>query len=363
MKICAIIAEYNPFHNGHKRLLDFAKLRGDAVVIIMSGNFVQRAMPACTDKYTRAQIAIANGADAVLELPSIYATSSAQNFAQGAIEIANTIGAQELCFGSECGDTQILMQCAKATLDTQFDEQVKLHLSKGVSYPKAVALALPQYQQILDKPNNTLAIEYIKAIIKSKSNIQIATLLRPDNYNSDSLVDGYASATAIRNMNKMQAYHYAPQHSVDSMLSTVETDYKQFASTAAALIDKEHWQNTEGVSEGLENKFANATPTNSFDNLIADVKSKRYTQLKLQRIVLNALLGITAQYTNLRRQTVAPTKILAVSANNTKLLAHLCKLSTQLTEQQKLISDIDKKADRLYCALTGIAPTHTFIKV
>lgn len=354
MKICAIVAEYNPFHNGHARLVNFAKQNSDAVVAIMSGNFTQRGMPACADKYTRATHAVQCGVDLVIELPTIFAISSAQNFATASTQIAGIIDADTLCFGSECGDIDLLKKCALSLLEGKHDTALKTALKQGVSYPKAVESALPQYKQILQKPNNTLAIEYIKALLLQKISARPITMTRQDNYNLTTPTDGFASASAIRTMDKRVAIQYAPQFVIDSISQIAENNYKQYSATLLSTLTAKQLEHIEGISEGLENKFAKCMPTNDYDNLIQQVKSKRYTQLKLQRIILNTVLGITKDIVNQSKAIIPPLNVLAVNKNRTDLLEHIAKVASSESTNTQILDDITDKADRLYKALANI---------
>ena len=211
MKTVGIIAEYNPFHNGHAYHLSMAKqLTGaDYCIVIMSGNFVQRGAPAIIDKYTRAQAALENGADLVLELPVYYATSSAEYFASGAVALLDKLGITDtLCFGSECGDIELLSELAEALLveTPQFKKVLKQKMKEGSSYPQArnhaLSVTSPHLTEAIDvlqTPNNILGLEYIKAIKRRKSRIQPYTLNRLGaGYHAANLETSYSSALAIR---------------------------------------------------------------------------------------------------------------------------------------------------------------------
>ena len=199
MKICTIIAEFNPLHSGHKKLIDFAKTFADTVVIVMSGNFTQRGLPAVSNKYNRAKHAILAGADAVIELPTIFATASAQNFATAGVQIASQIGSDYLLFGSEVGDITHLENCAKTMLDCeQNNDTIKQLLDQGLSYPQAVTQTFVQYQDLLATPNNLLAVEYIKAIYRTNSNVAPVTLQRTSNYNDENSQSSKAIRVALQ---------------------------------------------------------------------------------------------------------------------------------------------------------------------
>ena len=211
MNVVGVIAEYNPFHNGHKYQLDKIKemTHADYCIVVMSGDFVQRGAPALIDKYSRAKMALQNGADLVLELPVYYATSSAEYFAAGAIALLDRLGVVNgICFGSECGDISILSSFAKVLSEesTDFSEALRHNLRDGLSYPVARNNALTfahkeltEHIDILSSPNNILGIEYIKALYRRKSSIVPLTNLRiGSDYHDTRLSQNKSSATAIR---------------------------------------------------------------------------------------------------------------------------------------------------------------------
>lgn len=209
MKVNGIIAEYNPFHNGHLfHLTESKRLTGaDYTVVVMSGNFVQRGAPALTDKFLRAKAALLGGADLVVELPVLYAVSGAEYFAAGAVSLLSRLGAvTHLCFGSESGSVAPLAQAAQILAEEPKDYRVsfKKYLRQGLSYPRARARALlerypflARYPDLLSSPNNLLGIEYIKALLLQKSSLVPVTLRRTGSgYHSRS--DAAGSALAIR---------------------------------------------------------------------------------------------------------------------------------------------------------------------
>ena len=204
MKVSAIIAEYNPFHNGHKYMIEKVKEHSDAAVVIMSGSFVQRGDAAVTDKWSRATAALSNGADLVIELPVTYALNTAQRFAHGGVYIADAICADELCFGSESGDVQSLINAADMIINEPIDvsEKIKGYVSEGMNYPSARKLAYEGLigTDILTMPNNILALEYICAINRLDSSIAPRAIKRRAvGHNDMTVTADTASASAIRN--------------------------------------------------------------------------------------------------------------------------------------------------------------------
>ena len=211
MNVVGVIAEYNPFHNGHKYQLDKIKkmTHADYCIVVMSGDFVQRGAPALIDKYSRTKMALLNGADLVFELPVYYATGSAEYFAAGAVALLDRLGVvNSICFGSECGDISVLSSFAKVLAEESgdFSEALRCNLRDGLSYPIArnnaltsVHHELAEHIDILSSPNNILGIEYIKALYRRKSNIVPLTNLRTgSDYHDTQLFQTKSSATAIR---------------------------------------------------------------------------------------------------------------------------------------------------------------------
>lgn len=204
MKTALIVAEFNPYHNGHKYIAKKAReLTGaDFVIALMSGDYVQRGAPAIVDRYTRAKMALSSGIDLVIALPTRYATCSAEEYAGHALRIADSIGCVDfLFFGSECGDIGKLSEAARILVcePDEYKERLREYLKQGASFPKARAHALPQYEDLLSKPNNILGVEYIKAILRGNYKIQPKTCMRVGvSHGSTGISENYASGTAIR---------------------------------------------------------------------------------------------------------------------------------------------------------------------
>ncbi len=217
LKTALIVAEFNPYHNGHKYIAEKARelTHADYVVALMSGDFVQRGAPAIVDRYTRARMALSSGIDLVIALPTRYAVCSAEEYAMNALRIADSLGCIDfLFFGSECGDIDRLTEAARilAFESNDYKERLRELLRQGLSFPRARALALPEYEDLLGTPNNILGIEYIKAILRGNYNIQPKTCMRVGvSHNSSELSGRYASATAIREIlyDQYQSEHIA----------------------------------------------------------------------------------------------------------------------------------------------------------
>lgn len=312
MKICGIVTEYNPLHNGHKIQMDFSREKSvaDIVVCVMSGNFVQRGEPAIFDKWTRAKCALLAGADAVIELPFLSAVQSAEGFAAGSIKVLDAIGANSIGFGCETDDLDSLESLAKtlAKEPRKYKRALKQNLASGVSFPKArMIAALGKDDTELSMPNAILAIEYLKAITKQKSNLLPCIMKRVgQSYHSTDIASTLSSATAIRRAINLgdfdNAYASMPSKSADYISEQLD---KGLLPVFANHFDKEllyrlriggidYIKKLHEVSEGLENRIFEAAKTcTTRQALIEKIKTKRYTYTRISRILLYALFGIT----------------------------------------------------------------------
>lgn len=348
-KILAIICEYNPFHNGHLyQLYESIKMTSpDYVVCVMSGNFVERGNTALINKWARTEMALKSGVDMVIELPTVYSISSAENFAAGAIKILNSLKCDTLLsFGSECGDISTLYKFADIILNEpkEYVTMLNHELSKGLSFPKARENAIMLYindirncANVLNGSNNILAIEYLKQIMKTKSKMDAFTIKRVGNeYNSKTTSGNIASATAIREMllDKKSVKNLMPRSSYSILREELGNgrfvlDVSQFENIILYKLRSmpiEQISDLPDVSEGLEYKIKEAANScNTLDELLSKVKSKRYTLTRINRIMLYALLDITKQdYEN--SQKVTPyVRVLGVSQNGKTLLSELSK--------------------------------------
>ena len=302
MKICAIICEYNPFHYGHKYLIDQAKLLSDtdAILCIMSGNFVQRGEAAILEKHRRAEIAVECGADIVVELPTVFATSNAEIFARGAISILEKIPqVTHLCFGVESGDKDSFLHAAKLLATEPKEVSAKLQglMDEGVSYAAALTQAREAVlsENLLSSPNNILGLEYAKAILSAKASIEILPVVRNGGKYHDTRLDvRYPSATAIRKActdGKLAELKQAlPPPIFSAMQDANIFDLSTAEKIAVIKTDACLLAETLDCNEGLENAFKKAAtlpPTFS-----ESLTSPRYTASRIRRIALQNLLEI-----------------------------------------------------------------------
>ena len=345
-KILAVISEYNPFHNAHLYHIQKSKklVNPDYSICIMSGNFVQRGEPSIIDKWSKTKAALKCGFDLVVELPTVYSISSAENFAEGAIKILDSFDDVTLSFGSECGDLDTLNNIANVLFDEPKEYQTILshELSKGLSYPKARENALllylndvRKYANVLSNPNNILGIEYLKAIKKLKSKVIPFTIKRIDEgYNSLKIKDRLASATAIRNLvkNNEDVKKLMPPPSFNilseninhgKVLNDISVFEKEIIYTLRKMSVTEI-ADLQDVTEGLENSIKHAANTcNNLEDLINSIKSKRYTRSRIQRILLYSILNITKKDIQNSYKVKPYVRVLGASSHGKYLLSRI----------------------------------------
>lgn len=305
MSVIGIVCEFNPFHNGHKHLINSVKEDGDIVVCVMSGNYVQRGEPSIFPKETRVKSALMNGADIVLELPFIYSTASAEIFASSAVKILVAFGCDKIAFGTENTTLSQLENAVEILLSDDFDAKIKECLKTGVSYPTARQMAFEEYgcDCEISSPNNILAIEYVCAIKKNNYNIKPITVNRKGaDYNDNFAIDEFASATHIRNLinedNDFQKY--VPDNAYKIYKTALRNgeylNLDKFNISALSILRSKNTINPEiaNMSEGLENRIASAIKTSSNLAEIYDkVKTKRFTHSRIRRAVLSTMMNVT----------------------------------------------------------------------
>lgn len=355
-KVLGIIAEYNPFHNGHLYQIEEAKKQtgADYVVAIMSGNFAQRGNTSLINKWVKTEMALKNGVDLVIELPTVYSISSAENFAEGAIKILDNLKIVDtLCFGTETADFAALNNIANVLFNEpkEYVSMLNHELGKGVSYPKARESALmmylndiKRYANILSGPNNILAIEYLKALKKLKSNMKPFSVQRKKvYYNDEKIVDEFASSTAIRKLVAREQYDEIRKVMPTSSYMLLKEEIKR-GNIVIDIVkyEKEILYNLrrmtvkeigelQDVTEGLEYAIKNAANScNNILDLMNIVKTKRYTQTRIQRILLYALLGITKKDMANAKKIVPYTRILGFNKKGRELLTDICNYNPKI---------------------------------
>lgn len=378
--ITAIIAEYNPFHNGHKYHIETARRKtgSDYIIAVMSSSFVQRGDCAIYDKWTRTKSALACGVDIVIELPVIYSTASAENFARGAVKIINSTGlADNIAFGAETDNLDALKTTASVLSDppSKFIKELKEALNTGLSFPSARAEAISSinsdYANILNSPNNILAVEYLKALKFFKSDISPCLIHRKHSeFNSDEISGTIASATAVRkaiNSNQnflikqtvpnecFEIYSHIPPVFADDFSNAL--GYVLRTMSAKEICD------ISGVSEGLENRILKTVGKYSnLSKICSSLKTKRYTYTRIMRILFHILLGITKN----DEQLFSPSefepyiRVLGFRKSAEPLIKELCQKASvpvimnvnkdenNLSENQQILLNLEKRATDLY---------------
>ena len=316
MRVVGLIAEYNPFHNGHKYHIEKAKelANADYAIVVMSGNFVQRGAPAIMPKHLRAEAALKCGADLVIELPVCYATGTAEQFAYGAVSLLEKLGCvNAICFGSECGDIDSLKNVAQLLCNEsdEYKNALQTCLRSGMSFPLARQNALDKlhpncnYGQLLSEPNNILGIEYLKALYRLNSNIEPITIQREvSHYHDTELQKQFSSASALRNTisdgHFAQLYGQIPSECMPSLEDGYQVRYPVYANDFSLLLKYKLLNETSmslieyaDVSEELANRICNRLNDYvSFEQFCELLKTKEITYTRISRALIHILLAV-----------------------------------------------------------------------
>ena len=359
MKTVGLITEYNPFHNGHAYHIEKAKILtgADRVIVIMSGDFVQRGAPAIMPKHLRAESALLSGASLIIELPVCFATGSAEYFAQGSISLLNQLGCiDSICFGSECGDLHLLKEIAQILADEPIEYQTALKqaLKEGASFPAARQEALniysDKYSEILASPNNILGIEYLKALAKIRSKMEPFTIKRIGAGYHDMDIDGqFSSATAIRSdiyqladvnssSESIPLTHIqtqVPSSCHELMKKNYQTRYPVKADDFSLLLKAKLLSETAGslshyldMSPELANRILRLRNDYlSFEQFCDLLKTKELTRSRISRSFIHVLLGITNDWLTAMKAPAPYARILGFRRDHADLLGILKRTS------------------------------------
>ena len=368
-KVLGIVAEYNPFHNGHFYHMQESKkiTEADSCICVISGNFTQRGEPSIVNKWAKTYMALCCGADLVIELPTIYSISSAENFASGAIKIFDSLKiVTDISFGAECNDLATLNNIANVFYSEPVNYKTILNheLKRGLSYPMARENAvlmylndIKRYANVLSNSNNILAIEYLKALKQQKSMIQPNIVPRKNvYYNDQKIVDDFASATAIRKLMLNREYAEVRKVVPRSTYQIIGEEYKKNHIIlgikkyekeiiyALRVMPIEEIQNLPDVNEGLEFAIKKAaSETNNIEELIEKVKSKRYTQTRIQRILLYVLLGITKKDMEDSKKMVPYVRVLGFNSRGKILISEIMNQNPKLNMITSVGKYVNKK--------------------
>ena len=306
LKSVGIIAEYNPFHNGHEYHLEQALTESgaDFCVSVISGNFTQRGEIALLDKWTRAEMAVRNGVNLVVEMPTVFACSNAGYFAEAGVEILEALGTDFICFGSESGNTEELSRIAREIESARpiLEKEIKAAVKGGLAYPRARSRAVSNLlgdkaASVIDSPNNILAVEYLKHMKNARP---LAVKRRGAGYHDTDIQEEMASATAVRQM--LHKGKDISRAVPDISREILEQNRGGFTSSdlLTPLITQKVLQTSAeelnsifGAGEGLGNIMKNRVRYwKTYEDIIADLKSKRYTRTRIERVLVHTLLGI-----------------------------------------------------------------------
>ena len=300
MKVIGIIAEYNPFHNGHLYQINKIKEKyPDSTIIgVVSSSFTQRGDISILNKWDKTQIALDNGLDLVIELPFVYATQSSDIFAKGALEILNKLKIDTLVFGTESDNLDKIKLLADIQLNNkQYNQKVQDYLSKGFNYPTALNKALLDLSNIkIDTPNDLLALSYIKEIKKNNYTIEVVNIQRTTSYHGEEIQDNITSASNIRRLylENNDISNLIP-YNKDILYKISMNNYFNYLKykiiTESISISK-----YQTIDEGIENKvIKEINNSNTYEQLIKNIKTKRYTYNKISRMLLHILTNFTKE--------------------------------------------------------------------
>ena len=391
MNISGIIVEYNPLHNGHLYHINKTKelTNCDALICVMSGNFAQRGIPSSIDKWTKTKMALNNGVDLVIEIPTVYSVSSAEFFSYGSVSLLNSLGiVNNICFGSEHGNINDIYNISNILLEEpiEFKSLLKTYLSEGLVFPMARANALYDYlinsnmnisnlllDDFLNSSNNILGIEYCKSLIKLNSSIKPYTLKREGaSYNSNLLHSEFSSATSIRkfvkengSLTKLEGH--VPSSVLTEILNLYSKNYEfTFEDSMFPYIKHKSFTsnnslvNLPDVSEGLDNKIIKSLQNSiSYSSALEAMKSKRYTYTRLSRILCQYFIGFDNFDTKKLRSAPCPyARVLGFNSNGKSILKSIKSNSnipiyTKLPKELSETLQLDVQATKAYSTINS----------
>ena len=328
MNIIGVIAEYNPFHNGHLYHLEQIRtIEPDSLIIaVITTTFTQRGTPCYLDKYTKTKLCLDYEIDLVIELPFPFATQSADIFAKGAIQILEFLKVQKIYFGSECNNVEKLISLAKKSLEKNFEKQVLLYLSKGESYPASFAKAFSNQERV-NTPNDLLGFSYIREIIKQKSKIIPKTIQRTNNFHEHHIFSTITSATSIRKAiaQKQEFKGTVPDSIYEYLKENGNLEEAYFPFLKYKIISSEDLSIYQTVDEGIENRIKKIISSiNSWDEFLQKVKTKRYPYNRIQRMCCHILCNFTKEKAK-QFSSIQYIRILGFNQKGRKYLNHIKK--------------------------------------
>ncbi|MBR4035483.1 MAG: nucleotidyltransferase family protein [Oscillospiraceae bacterium] len=381
-KSVGIVAEYNPFHSGHRYQIDFLKANGyERIIVAMSGSRVQRGIPALINKHTRARMALENGVSLVAEIPYPFSSMSAEGYAMAGMQTLKALGVDAVCFGSESGDSDMLKQIAAYLLTDEYENALKKYLEQNLPFPsareKAIFDKFEINKTVVSASNDILAIEYIKACIKLDWHPEIMALKRKGaGYNQTGEKDGFASASGIRKMISEYRYDAAIQfipdesrHTMEQLLDRGEYFMADSRWEKAVLfrlrqLTKQDFEQLDDCNSELAGSFERAAAiSSSFEMLFDNLPTKRYTRARLYRIILAAFLDLPAdmpqniQYIRLLGfDSVGEQHLKEISKTCPLHVSHSVKILSEKSDECRKITVAESRAcdaQATFCKFSG----------
>ena len=360
MTVAGIICEFNPLHSGHAYLMARLRQQGaDAVVCVMSGNFVQRGEPALVNKLARAEMAVDCGTDLVLELPTPWAMATAETFAWGGVQLLSMAGCTHIGFGSECGDAALLQNVADALLSPDLQTDIRAALAEGITYAaarqKAVETHLGASAAVLRQPNDTLAVEYLKACHQLTVDITPTVVRRVGSGHDGAPSEGYASATYIRRMVRQSegefSFSFMPETAAAVLRRELTagrvTDVRNVERAILARLrqmTEEEFAAYDGGGEGLYHRVYDAVHRcATVEELLSAMKTKRYPAARLRRLMLSAWLGLPKAL-----ETVPYARVLAANETGRALLRQMRKAGQPVLTKAADVAALGGTAEALF---------------
>ena len=370
MTVAGIVCEFNPLHSGHAYLMARLRQQGaDAIVCAMSGNFVQRGEPALVNKLARAEMAVDCGADLVLELPTPWAMATAETFAQGGVALLKMAGCTHIGFGSECGDAALLQAAADTLLSPDLQADIRSELASGITYAaarqKAVRNRLGDGAAVLRQPNDTLAVEYLKACRQLAAHLSPIVIPRVGAAHDGGAAEGYASASHIRQLLRQgeeEAFAFLPS----AAAAVLRQELAAGRATDGALVERavlarlrqmeeREFAAYDGGGEGLYHRVYDAVRRcATMEELLTAVKTKRYTAARLRRMVLSAWLGLEKT-----PETLPYARVLAANETGRALLRQMRRAGVPVLTKAADVAALGGAAEALFRREAGYTDLYT----
>ncbi len=356
-----IVCEFNPLHNGHLYLINKVKeMYDEDIIVILGGNFLERGNLSIIEKYDKALLALNHNVSLVVELPFGFATSSSDIFAKGAVKLLNELKVDKIVFGSEEGKLDNLEKCARTQIENkEYDSLVKKYMDQGENYPTSMNKALKELVGLeITKPNDLLGLSYIKEIIKNNYHIKPITIKRTNDYHDTTLDNEIVSADSIRNAikEKKDINKYVPSD-VPKYITDVDLDKKYFMLLKYKIINEKDLSIYLDVDEGIDKRIKSViSKSNSLDELINNIKTKRYTYNKIARMLIHILCSYTKKENN--NLDINYIKVLGLNTNGKKYLNSIkkevsIKIITSVNKNDYELLSKDIERDKIYYLITN----------